>query len=158
MLGVLNVTVLSADNVASSFFDRSDPFVKLATKDLTLQTFVAEVSHGEHSAIWNERLVFSIDTIEKLPTDMQVTLVDKRHFGKDEVIFDKKVPLNLLSDKETLSTITVTENEGKTTVNLIVQFLPYTIMQKVYGKLDNAMEDFKKKMVAQIVDKLTSKI
>jgi hypothetical protein len=158
MLGILNVTVLSAENLKNTFFDRADPYITVGTQYLTLQTFVADLAWKESRAIWNERLVFNIESLDKLPSNLHVTLVDKRHYlegqFKDNIILEKDVSISVNGEKESLDVITITHE--KVEINLIVHFVPFTIMQRIYEKLDDAMENFKKKMVAQIVDKLAS--
>ena len=155
MIGTLEVTVLRATNVKNKdfYFTTSDPYVKVSLHDLSWSTYIADLTPENNSAIWNERLTFNIENAEQLKGNLIIEMFDKDKFGADDILFTDKITIALHPEKEFLEIVKL-EHEG-TTLEVVVHYLSLTIMQKIYAKLDKIKEEFKKKLINQIMDKLT---
>ena len=159
ILGTLDVTVVRAFNVpnADMWLGNSDPYVTLTLNDEKWTTVTAD-SLTENTAIWNERLVFKISSSEQLTSFLQIELWDKDSIGKDDILLSDKVPLNMKVDKEDLSVFILGDvtNTSKPSIQFILHYVPMTVLEKIYAKLDQAKEQFKKKLISQIMDHVST--
>lgn len=159
ILGTLDVTVVRAFNVpnADMWLGNSDPYVTLTLNDEKWTTVTAD-SLTENTAIWNERLVFKISSSEQLTSFLQIELWDKDSIGKDDILLSDKVLLNMKVDKEDLSVFILGDvtNTSKPSIQFILHYVPMTVLEKIYAKLDQAKEQFKKKLISQIMDHVST--
>ena len=159
ILGTLDVTVVRAFNVpnADMWLGNSDPYVTLTLNDEKWTTVTAD-SLTENTSIWNERLVFKISSSEQLTSFLQIELWDKDSIGKDDILLSDKVPLNMKVDKEDLSVFILGDvtNTSKPSIQFILHYVPMTVLEKIYAKLDQAKEQFKKKLINQIMDHVST--
>ena len=158
--GILNVTILKAKNVYDSdLFGNSDPYVSVELgKNEILKTFVANID-SSNSAIWDERLTFKIENADVLK-NMRFTVLDKDKFGSDDVIFtvERSLTAEDFNVEEEKLELWELEEESKGSLQVVVHYIPMTLMEKMYEKLGNYAEAMKEKLISQIVTLVTSKV
>lgn len=176
--GILSITVLKARDLAKSdWFGENDCYtiisleplskqtkVKIGNRKQQSETYKKTQIHDGSNPIFNEKLVFPVG--EELKA-LYVQLWDS-DYDKDDLL--ACATLSLLDDeqggqfdtntnKEWLHTTTISlakeEGEFGGALELVLHFIPETMMAYMDRKLDATQAELKKKLTQQIVSKIT---
>lgn len=176
--GLLSVTVLKAKDLAKSdWVGENDCYAVISLEPLPTQTKVKIGNRKQQSElyqktqihdgcnpIFNEKLVFPVTEDLK---GLYIQLWDSDYDKDDLLAF---ATLNLLddeqggqydtnTDKEWLHTtiISMVNEKGESggTLELVLHFIPETIIAYMDRKFDAAQAELKKKLTQQIVSKMT---
>lgn len=176
--GILSVTVLKAKNlIKSDWFGENDCYAVISLEPLPIQgkikatnkkqqteTYQKTQIHDGSNPIFNEKLAFPV--AEELHT-LYVQLWDS-DYDKDDLLAHGTLSLlddeqggrlDTNTDKEWLHTVTMSmmteKGESGSTLELILHFIPETVIAYMGKKFDATQAELKKKLTQQIVSKVS---
>ncbi|CAF3577744.1 unnamed protein product [Rotaria sp. Silwood1] len=176
--GILAVTVLKANNLMKSdWFGENDCYILISFEPLSTEakvkaenrkqqteTYQKTQINGGLNPVFNEKLIFPV--ADELQT-MYVQVWDS-DYDKDDLLAHGTLNLlddeqggrfNTNTDKEWLHTVTLSmlNEKGNSggTLEVVLHFIPETVMAYMDKKFDAAQAELKKKLTQAIVEKMT---
>ncbi|UJR16843.1 hypothetical protein I4U23_003742 [Adineta vaga] len=171
--GILSVTVLKATNLAKSdWLGENDCYVVISLEpfpidmksEIQTETYQKTQIHDGSNPVFNEKFAFSVS--EKLET-LYVQVWDKDKdkddllaYGTLNLIDDEQGGIyDMNTDKEWLHITRISlmsdKSQSAGTLDLVLHYIPETIINYMNKKFDAAQAEVKKKLTQQIVAKVT---